>query len=113
VFNKGLSAAYPGHGDYAQDFDSRQRPWFEAQAREPKFRWHQPHADATTGALVINATEPLFDDSTSFNGITGIDIELEATFEILSLPPHLKAGSEFCDGRLQHDNVTIVVVKHI
>ena len=94
VLNNGLSAAYPGHGDYPQDFDGRQRPWFEAQARKPEFRWYQPHADATTGALVINATEPLFDDSGSFIGITGIDIDLEATFEILSLPPHLKAGSE-------------------
>ena len=113
VLNNGLSAAYPGHGDYPQDFDGRQRPWFEAQAREQKLRWSKPHADATTAALVINASEPLFDDSGSFIGITGIDIDLEATFEILILPPHLKAGSEFRGGQLQHDDVSIVVIKHI
>ena len=94
VLDNGLSAAFPGHGGYPEDFDARARPWFEAQRDDPGFRWFQPHIDAASEALVINATAPIFDRENQFIGITGIDIDLEATFQILELPPHLAEGSE-------------------
>lgn len=93
VLDNGLSAAYPGHGGYPPGFDPRARPWYEAQRREPGLHWYRPHIDASTGALVMNATMPLHDHRGRFAGITGIDVDLMATFEVLRLPPYLREGS--------------------
>ncbi len=94
VLDNGLLATFPGHGAYPAGFDPRERPWFEAQRLNPGFRWYRPHFDVTTRALVINATMPLHAADGRFIGMTGIDIDLLATFEVLELPPYLRAGSE-------------------
>ncbi|MGR8920266.1 MAG: SpoIIE family protein phosphatase, partial [Gammaproteobacteria bacterium] len=94
VLASGLSAAYPGHGAYPPGFDARERPWFALQRQAPGFRWYRPHFDVATGALVFNATLPLFDADGAFLGITGIDVNLPATFSTLTLPAQLSEGSE-------------------
>lgn len=94
VLENGLSAAWPGHGGYPADFDPRARPWYTAQRDAPGFRWHPPHVDASTGALVINATQPLFDAQGRFTGVTGVDVDVLATFDVVALPAHLREGSE-------------------
>lgn len=94
VLDNGLSASWPGHGDTPADFDPRQRPWYEAQRARPTFRWYRPHRDASTGALLINATLPLLDDAGRFRGVTGIDVDLSSTFALLRLPPALQDGSD-------------------
>lgn len=94
VLENGLSATFPGHGGYPTGFDPRQRPWYEEQKSAPGYRWYRPHKDAATGALVINSTMPLFSSSGEFLGITGIDVDLNATFAALELPEWLRDGSE-------------------
>ena len=94
VLENGLSASYPGHGAYPPGFDARERPWYQAQKDAPGFRWFRPHFDASSRTLVINATMPLLDKTGNFVGISGIDVDLSATFEVLQLPPYLREGSE-------------------
>lgn len=93
VLDNGLVANYPGHAGYPYDFDPRQRPWYREQQRLPRELWFRPHFDASTGALVSNVTLPLRDRDGNFIGITGIDISLQATFDVLTLPDYLRAGS--------------------
>lgn len=94
VLEEGLALTHPAHGAYPPDFDPRQRPWYLAQKAAPRFRWYRPHFDATTGALVINATAPLVDDNGNYLGLAGIDVDLNKIFATLALPAQLSAGSE-------------------
>lgn len=94
ALENGLSAAWPGHGGYPETYDPRARPWYRAQRDAPGFRWHPPHFDASTQALVINATQPLFGRDGRFLGVTGADVDVIATFDVIALPAHLRAGSE-------------------
>lgn len=93
VLANGLSASYPGHGGNPAGFDPRERPWFEQQMQAPAFRWYRPHYDASTGALLINATAPVRDAAGKVIGVTGVDVDLSATFDLLRLPADLRAGS--------------------
>jgi len=94
VLDSGLSASWPGHGDTPMEFDPRQRPWYAAQRDRPTFRWYRPHRDASTGALLINATLPLLDSTGRFVGLTGLDVDLSSTFALLELPAALQDGSD-------------------
>lgn len=95
ALDSGLSLTYPGHGGTPDAFDPRQRPWYRAHRDRPTGPvWYRPHYDASTGALLINVTMALRDAAGNFAGVTGIDIDLSSTFELLELPPHLRAGSE-------------------
>jgi|GEM_PF-1612226 phosphoserine phosphatase RsbU/P len=94
VLKNGLTASFPAHEQYPADFDARERPWYSTQEQSPRFRWFRPHFDLVSKALVINASTPLFDREGSFQGISAIDVDLSATFEMLQLPAYLQAGSE-------------------
>ncbi|MEQ8497690.1 MAG: SpoIIE family protein phosphatase, partial [Gammaproteobacteria bacterium] len=95
ALESGLSVTYPGHGGNPAAFDPRTRPWYSAhRAGDQQPRWNRPHYDASTGALLINATLPVRAADGGFAGATGIDVDLSASFALLELPPHLRAGSE-------------------
>ncbi|MEQ8663854.1 MAG: SpoIIE family protein phosphatase, partial [Gammaproteobacteria bacterium] len=95
ALDSGLSVTYPGHGDNPASFDPRARPWYAAhRGGRARPLWFRPHYDASTGALMTNVTLPIHAPDGSFAGVTGIDVDLSASFALLELPPHLRAGSE-------------------
>ena len=95
ALESGLSLTYPGHGGTPDAFDPRERPWYRAHRERPTGPvWYRPHYDASTGALLINVTMALYDADGEFAGVTGIDVDLSSTFDLLELPPYLRTGSE-------------------
>ena len=72
----GVHISYPGHGGYPQDYDPRQRPWYQQaqNIKEGHVRWGQPIADATTKQLTFTVSGPISKPDGSFGGVAAIDI---------------------------------------
>lgn len=62
------------------DFDVTSRPWYVGAAGlvedEKKVVWSVPYQDAALHGLVITGSLPIYDNSGSFRGVSGIDLKL-------------------------------------
>ena len=78
----GAHCAYPGHGGYPEEYDPRERAWFElALASDdpgtlPTPIWGEPMVDASTGRVIITASAPIVLSDGTIAGVTGVDIVL-------------------------------------
>jgi len=76
AMENGLSMSYPGHGDYPEEYDPRQRQWYKLAAADGGIIWMPLTIDATTGQPVLTAATALHDPSGRFVGVTAIDLPL-------------------------------------
>jgi HD-GYP domain-containing protein (c-di-GMP phosphodiesterase class II) len=72
----GVAMAYPAHGDYPQDYDPRQRPWYKSAVAAGTMNWSPLTIDASTGQPVLTAATPLRSPDGKIIGVTAIDLPL-------------------------------------
>ena len=94
ALENGLVATFPGHGNYPEDFDVRERDWYQAQKRTRSLLWSPLHTDVATGIAMINVTMPLLDDKGEFLGVSGIDVRLSSLLQSLQVPIKFEYNSE-------------------
>jgi GAF domain-containing protein/HAMP domain-containing protein len=80
--NIDLSAIVP------PDFNITRRPWYinalGISQSEGKAAWSVPYLDAALNGLVITSSTPVYDNSGSFRGVTGLDLKLATIIERVS-----------------------------
>jgi phosphoserine phosphatase RsbU/P len=86
ALENGLLATFPGHSNYPEDFDPRQRRWYQAQKEHRALRWSAPHTDAVTGITMVNVTMPLVSKTGEFLGVSGLDVRLSGLLNALQVP---------------------------
>ena len=106
ALENGLVATFPGHGNYPDDFDVREREWYQAQKREKALLWSPLHTDVATGIAMINVTMPLINDAGEFLGVSGIDVRLSGLLQALQVPIKFEYNSEILLAALISDSVS-------
>lgn len=66
------------------DFDPRTRPWYQGAVTNNKFMWTDPYVDASTGALVLSAAKPAYDNNGKLIGVVAVDMSLDSVAEKIS-----------------------------
>ncbi|MEE4191686.1 MAG: HD domain-containing phosphohydrolase [Halieaceae bacterium] len=79
----GVHMVYPGHGNYPEDYDPRQRPWY-LTAVERAGGWLPLTIDASTRQPVLTATAPLYAGDGRLLGATAIDLPLSRLLSFTS-----------------------------
>jgi diguanylate cyclase (GGDEF)-like protein len=65
-------------------FDPRPRPWYKSAAQAQKPVWNPVYAGFTPGTIFVAASQPLYDPTGKFVGVSGIDILLKDIQTFLS-----------------------------
>ncbi len=73
--NSGLHMAYPGHGNYPENFEPRKRSWFTKAIKANTIVWDK-FIDASTGQQVYTLSKPIKDRNGKILGVVAIDIQL-------------------------------------
>ncbi len=84
----GVNVAFPGHGNYPDEYDPRDRPWYRAATASEGMTWLPLTIDASTGQPVLTATQALRDANGELLGATAIDLPLTRllSFESEAVP---------------------------
>jgi putative methionine-R-sulfoxide reductase with GAF domain len=81
------------------DFDITQRPWYvnaiSVSQTESKATWSIPYQDAALNGLVITSSTPVYDESGTFRGVVGLDLQLATVTERVSSLSVGKTGYGF------------------
>lgn len=84
---EGVHVGYPGKGGYPDDFDPRQRPWYQRTLGITGPHWGDPYADAMGQGLLLPCTMAIFDEQHEFRGVAGVELTLETIIEeLMELP---------------------------
>nr|WP_320007100.1 SpoIIE family protein phosphatase [Maridesulfovibrio sp.] len=75
TLNSGLHMAYPGHGNYPDNYDPRKRSWYTEAIRKNAIDWDKS-IDASTGQQVYTLSKPIRDREGNILGVVAIDIQL-------------------------------------
>ena len=73
--DNGVHMVFPAHGDYPEEFDPRQRPWYRVAMQRGR-SWLPLTIDASTRQPVLTLTAPLRGANGIARGATGIDLPL-------------------------------------
>jgi HD-GYP domain-containing protein (c-di-GMP phosphodiesterase class II) len=82
--DNGVTMAFPGHGDYPDGFDPRQRPWYLDALAGDGVTWSPLSLDASTGQPVLTASIALRDPDGAALGVTAIDLPLRQLLDFRS-----------------------------
>lgn len=66
------------------DYDPRTRPWYQGAVKSNSFMWTDPYVDASTGALVLSAAKPAYDNNGKLIGVVAVDMSLDSLAEKIS-----------------------------
>lgn len=101
ALEEGVDCTYPGMDGFPDDYDPRDRPWYQAAKNSHgEVVWVSPYADILGQGRVISCSAPIHDYENSFMGVTGFDLlEDFVISDILKIieQPHLDAF--LVDGR--------------
>ena len=106
ALENGLVSTFPGHGNYPNDFDVREREWYQAQKLKRGLLWSPLHTDVATGIAMINVTMPLINENGEFLGVSGIDVRLSNLLQALQVPIKFEYNSEILLAALVSDETT-------
>lgn len=70
----GLHCSLPGHGEYPQLYDPRERAWYRRAVEADKPVWTLPLQDAPTNRLILTASAPIRDAAGRTIGVAGLDV---------------------------------------
>jgi serine/threonine-protein kinase len=73
----GVMYSYPGKSSYSEDYDPRNRPWYELGKRKNAVYWGKPYNDASGMGRVLSCATSLYDKDARFYGVVGMDITLD------------------------------------
>ena len=87
---EGVMLIHPDPG-LPEGYDPRTRPWYSAGLDSKELVWTDPYPDASTGAIVVTASIPVYDneDDSRIIGIMAIDLYLDYFTELVK---QLKLG---------------------
>lgn len=71
----GLHMAYPGHGNYPEGYDPRQRKWYKEALKNDGIYWGQ-FIDAGTGQVVFTLSMPIKGRNDKVLGVASVEIQL-------------------------------------
>ncbi|MHC1791264.1 SpoIIE family protein phosphatase [Solidesulfovibrio sp.] len=85
----GTYVTFPGRTGLPDDYDPRQRPWYQAAkaAFDPKkpgspgVIWNDPAVDAATGSLTLTLSRPLIAPGGRFAGVASLDVPLDRVLQ--------------------------------
>jgi phosphoserine phosphatase RsbU/P len=72
----GLHASFPGHAGYPENYDPRQRSWYQLASNIGELIWTPPLWDAATRRLLLTVAMPVRGPDGQQAGVTGIDVEI-------------------------------------
>ncbi len=75
TLNSGLHMAYPGHGNYPENYDPRKRSWFTDAIKSDGIVWDK-FIDASTGQQVYTLSKTIKGRNGKILGVAAIDIQL-------------------------------------
>jgi serine/threonine protein kinase len=99
-FDDGRFSQYPAR-EVPDDYDPRERAWFQQARREKRLRWTPPLVDMSRATLRLQAVQPLWSNG-RYLGAAGCDVrvsELAKTLA-LALPGFRRASLVTPDGRV-------------
>lgn len=70
----GVHSSYPGHGDYPDGYDPRERTWYVDTAEAGALKWHPLYFDASTGFPIVTVSMPVTLPNGDFAGVAAIDV---------------------------------------
>ena len=75
----GLFLTYPYTGDFPEDYDPREQPWYRKAVQKDSsgICWTDPYFDRSVGKTVISAAVPVRDRRGNVIGVLGMDLEPE------------------------------------
>jgi hypothetical protein len=73
----GIHISYPGKGGYPEDYDPRQRPWYEMGKDVGKPVWGEPYVDIQGLGLVLPCVMSVYDEHGEFAGVAGFEVTLD------------------------------------
>ena len=73
-----------------EDYDPRERPWYELATSTDGSSFTEPYQDVLTGEMIITSVAPV--ESGYFEGVAGMDISLKAIQQLLSTIKLADAG---------------------
>lgn len=76
ALESGLGMVYPGHGEYPEAYDPRQRHWYKKAVESGEISWLPLTIDASTGQPVIPVAAPIRSSNGAIIGVTAIDLPL-------------------------------------
>lgn len=77
ALEQGLHMAYPGKGGYSDDYDPRQRPWYQQSLGKRDFVWGQPYSDALGQGMLVPCTMGIYSTQERFLGVAGVELQLD------------------------------------
>lgn len=93
------------------DYDARERPWYQLGAEEGSASFTEPYIDITTNELTISAVQPVYDQQ-QLRSVVGGDIMLDNISAIVNNIDFMELGHAFLvskDGNiLSHPNAQLV-----
>lgn len=91
--DSGFHSAYPGNGEYPEDYDPRVRPWYHKARDTGQVSWVLL-PDVATREVSLTLSAPVYRLDGTFAGVTGIDVPLTSLFGELRLPPRWASQAE-------------------
>jgi serine/threonine-protein kinase len=82
----GVMYAYPGKGTYADEYDPRERPWYQLSAHRQGASWGNPYWDVQGQGLVLPCSVSLYGSAGDFYGVAGLDVTFSELIQTLLVP---------------------------
>lgn len=90
----GIHSFYPGDGWLPENYDPRQRPWFQEAVKAGKLTWSPPLKDAGTQEVVLTIAMPVYGRGGELRAVTAIDVRMSQTVSVVDLPAHWRQHAE-------------------
>ena len=74
ALKEGIHVAYPGKGAYGDDYDARQRPWYQDSIEHRTPTCLPPYEDSLGQGLLLPCTLSVRDQNDNLLGVAGIDL---------------------------------------
>ncbi len=85
AFEEGVMFVYPANTFFPPDYDPRRRAWYTLGTKGRGHKWGSPFPDATSGALIIPCSVPMYDGADRFLGIAGMQLALDELLSRIAL----------------------------
>ena len=77
AFEDGRALSYPGHGDYPEGYDPRQRPWYTQVDRDSSSTWGSPYLDSSGSGMLLPGSAPLRSRDGRFIGVVAVKMPVD------------------------------------
>lgn len=89
--SNGLFVQYPGNGILSDDYDPRQRIWYQSAAENSAVNWSRPYQDVLSKRKIISASTAISNKRAEFLGVASFDMPLEDSQNSMLDPQQMPA----------------------